>query len=133
MTLPLILFINLFLNNPTTSCYIVANFILFYQILKRKNYYNFFLIYILISFCPIAAYDICWHIRGCSQGSNSQLLFLLDLPSVCTGPRSILWLGPCKQGLCGGLQHPGQSVSTTRICHEDENFLCLELGHISYH
>lgn len=63
-----------------------------------------------------AGYDICWHIRGCGEGSDSQLLFLLDMPSVCTCPRPLLWLGPHKQDLREGLQRAQQSVSSFAFC-----------------
>lgn len=41
---------------------------------------------LFFSSSPTAGYDICWHTRGCGEGSNSQLLLLLDLPSVYSSP-----------------------------------------------
>lgn len=84
----------------------------------RNSYFtpvkSFVTLFFFISSCPPAGFDIRWHIRGRGEGSNRQLLFLLDLPSVRSGSRPLLRLGSCQQGVCGGLQQPDQSVSITR-------------------
>lgn len=77
---------------------------------------------VLIQFCLPAGYGLHRHIRRGSEGSSVQLLLLLDLRSVCPGPRPFLWLGSWQQGLCRGLWDPEQSVSTTIITMSWLNF-----------